>query len=89
MYFLRLAPYLLLLLAEIGINYALLPGMLRSPHPKRWLTVSIVFTIGILAGFKYLGLLAGIAAPFAQILWNTEAPLPHTSPGSSPLSLPR
>ena len=76
-YFLWLPPYLLLLLADIGINYALLRGMLRSAHPKRWLTASIVFTIGILAGFKYLDFLAGIAAPFAQILWNTEVPLPH------------
>lgn len=75
-YFLWLPPYLLLLVVTIGLNYAFLVAMERSARPKRWLTASVVFTLGILATFKYLDFLAGIAAPFAQILWDVDVPLP-------------
>lgn len=75
-YFLWLPPYLLLLLAVIGINYGLLRAMVASARPKPWLVAAIVFTLGILATFKYLDFLAGVAAPFAEILWNVELPLP-------------
>lgn len=76
-YFLWLPAYLLLLLAVIGVNYALLRGMCASDRPRPWLIATVASTLGVLATFKYLDFLAGIAAPFTQILWNAELPLPH------------
>ncbi len=76
-YLLWLPPYIVLLLGTIGFNYGLLRAMVRSERPEPWLVSSVVLTIGTLAAFKYLDFLAGVAAPFAQILWNVELPLPR------------
>lgn len=79
-YFLWLPIYLLLLLADIGINYCLMRGMTharaRGESGRGWLVASIVLTLGILATFKYAGFLIGVAAPFATILGGTELPVP-------------
>ena len=76
-YFLWLPPYLLLLLATMGINYAFLVAMERSTRPKAWLAASIILTLGLLGSFKYLDFLAGLAAPFVQILSGFEVRLPR------------
>lgn len=76
-YFLWLPIYLLLLLGVIGVNYALLCRMTASSRQRPWLVATIVLTLGVLATFKYLDFLVGVAAPFAQILGNAELPLPE------------
>ena len=52
-YALWIPPYLLLLLGDILVNYLLLQGIVRGRHKKLWLGVSVVFTLGLLVGFKY------------------------------------
>jgi len=52
-YSLWLPVYLLLFLADLAINYALLRAMVRSSRPRPYLIASIVITLGLLAGFKY------------------------------------
>jgi alginate O-acetyltransferase complex protein AlgI len=52
-YGLWIPPYLLLLLGEIGVNYVFLLGIRRGRRPKLWLAASVVFTLGVLASFKY------------------------------------
>ena len=62
-YSLWLPAYLLLLLGDIAVNYALLRGMVRSARPRRYLVASIVFTLGLLGVFKYAGLAVEAAIP--------------------------
>ena len=71
-YALWIPPYLLLLLADIGVNYLLLQAIQRGRRRKLWLCISIVFTLGLLAGFKY-------AMPIAEAVvgwweWGTPSP---------------
>lgn len=80
-YFLWIPAYLLLLIADIGINYLLLRLMIaqrtRGQQKSRfWLVVSVMFTLCLLAGFKYAAFLVGIIAPFSTILVGPELPLP-------------
>ena len=42
-YFLWIPSYLLLLLADIAVNYTLMRAMLRSTRPRLFQTISIVF----------------------------------------------
>ncbi|MEO2169827.1 MAG: MBOAT family O-acyltransferase, partial [bacterium] len=85
-YSLWLPLYLLLLLAEIGINYMFFRRMLHHSAEagtqgkraaRRWLVASIVFTIGILAVFKYAAFLLGIAGPFAALLGGVAPSVPE------------
>lgn len=62
-YALWLPAYLLLLLLDLWVNYALLKAMIRSERPKVYLAVSIAFTLMLLAGFKYAALVVGTIAP--------------------------
>ena len=48
--------YLLLLAVDIGVNYWLLRAIARSSRPRLFLTLSMVFTLGLLAYFKYAAL---------------------------------
>ena len=80
-YFLWIPAYLLLLIADIGINYLflrLMIGQRARTHQKNrfWLVVSVVFTLGLLAGFKYAAFLLGVVAPFSTILAGPELPVP-------------
>ena len=83
-YFLWIPQYLLLLIFVILINYVFLRKMLSqqrrtnaAPGAGRgWLIASIVFTLGILATFKYAAFLLGILLPFTTILAVGTIPLP-------------
>ena len=62
-YGLWIPHYLILLLADIAVNYVLLRGIQRGHRPKLWLTGSVVFTLGLLASFKYaMPILEGVVA---------------------------
>ena len=76
-YALWLPQYWLLLLFVIGVNYGLMHAIRRSGRPRVPLSVSIVFTLGLLAFYKYalflLETLAGITGP----LFDWTPPLPE------------
>jgi len=76
-YALWIPVYLLLLLFEIAVNYALLRGMLRSPRPRLWLTTSIVFSLGLLAVFKYTAFAIATAAPLLAHAFGTAPAVPE------------
>jgi D-alanyl-lipoteichoic acid acyltransferase DltB (MBOAT superfamily) len=75
-YGLWIPAYLLLLLAEIGVNYALLRAMSRSARPRVYLVASIAFTLGLLAFFKYAALIVETAAPVLAFATGVRPPLP-------------
>ena len=76
-YGLWMPTYLLLLLADIAVNYALLRAMVRSARPRIALVVSIVFTLGLLAGFKYAALAVETLAPVLRAGFGLELPVPE------------
>jgi D-alanyl-lipoteichoic acid acyltransferase DltB (MBOAT superfamily) len=76
-YFLWIPTYLLLLLADIGVNYALMQGIVRGVRPRLYLTVSMVFTLGLLGCFKYAAFAAQSLGPLASPLLGAELPLPE------------
>ena len=68
-YALWIPPYLLLLLGDILVNYLLLQGIVRGRHKKLWLTASVVFTLSLLAGFKYaIPVLEGVS-----VWWGVQS----------------
>jgi D-alanyl-lipoteichoic acid acyltransferase DltB (MBOAT superfamily) len=70
-------PYLLLLLADVLVNYALLRAMARSPRPRIFLATSIVFTLGILAFTKYAGFVVETSLPALDLLFGVAPPIPE------------
>jgi len=60
--------YVSLLLLDVLINYALLRRMQSGKKPRRWLIVSVVFSLSVLAYFKYAFFLAESAAPLFRAL---------------------
>ena len=76
-YALWIPPYLLLLLADIGVNYVLLRAIQQGRHRKLWLCISIIFTLGLLGGFKYAMPIATAVAGWWG--WGNASPdfLPH------------
>ena len=58
-YFLWIPPYLALLLVDLLVNYALVRGIQRSSRKRLYVAASVVFSLGILAGFKYTAFLVG------------------------------
>jgi alginate O-acetyltransferase complex protein AlgI len=70
-------PYLLLLLADVLVNYALLRAMLHSRRPRIFLVTSIVFTLGILACTKYAGLVVKTSLPAIDLLFGVGPPIPE------------
>jgi D-alanyl-lipoteichoic acid acyltransferase DltB (MBOAT superfamily) len=62
-YALWLPAYLLLLLADLVVNYVLLKAMVRSGRPRLFLSTPVVFTLSLLAGFKYPAFALESAAP--------------------------
>ena len=75
-YGLWIPTYLLLLVAEIGVNYTLLRAMSRSARPRIYLVASIVFTLGLLAFFKYAAMIVETAAPILELTTGFRPPLP-------------
>jgi D-alanyl-lipoteichoic acid acyltransferase DltB (MBOAT superfamily) len=67
-YTLWIPAYLLLLLVDIGVNYALLRAMLKSDNRRPYLIAACVFTLGLLAYFKYAAM---IVETFVPALGNT------------------
>ena len=58
--------YLLLFIAVLVVNYVLLRGMVRSGCPRRWLTASVVFSLGVLAYFKYAAFIVSSLLPILE-----------------------
>ena len=52
-YALWVPSYLFLLLGTLGVNFLLTKRMRASPHPRRYLVLSIGLTLSLLAVFKY------------------------------------
>jgi alginate O-acetyltransferase complex protein AlgI len=75
-YSLWIPSYLLLLLADLVVNYALLRAMVRSARPKPYLVASIVFTLGLLGWFKYAALFLETVMPVLQgtFGWTPQVP---------------
>ncbi len=68
--------YLLLMLADVGVNYALLRVMVRSRRPRLILACSITFTLGLLAFFKYAAFAVQLAAPALDGLFGYAPQVP-------------
>ncbi len=75
-YALWIPSYLFLLLADIAVNYALLQGMIRSRRPRLFLVAACIFTLGLLAFFKYALMAVETLAPVITSALDTgfEAP---------------
>jgi D-alanyl-lipoteichoic acid acyltransferase DltB (MBOAT superfamily) len=74
-YFLWIPVYLLLLVGEMAVNFALLRAMSRSQRPRLFLLAHLVFTFGILAWFKYAAFLVRSVAPLTSLLgWSPPVP---------------
>ena len=71
-YFCWVPAYLVLLVAEASVNYALLRGMAGSSRPRLWLATSVVASLGVLASFKYGAFFATEVSPL--IGWGLPAP---------------
>jgi D-alanyl-lipoteichoic acid acyltransferase DltB (MBOAT superfamily) len=76
-YTLWLPSYLLLLLADVFVNYALLRAMVRSNRPRIYLVLSCVFTLGLLAWFKYAAMLIETALPVLEQLPVLDIAVPE------------
>ncbi len=76
-YTLWVPAYLILFLVDIGVNYALIQGMVRSRHPRIWLACAVTFTLGLLAYFKYAALLIETALPALEAGFAFIPPVPE------------
>lgn len=75
-YSLWIPAYLLLLLADAFVNYALLRAMVRSTRPRLYLAASVVFTLGLLGTFKYAALAIETVAPVLRAGFGFDPPIP-------------
>jgi alginate O-acetyltransferase complex protein AlgI len=75
-YLLWVPRYLGLLLAILGVNHLIVRRMVRSPHPARYLTASIVVMLSVLGIFKYGGFVADLASPIFRRVFGTELRAP-------------
>ncbi len=75
-YSLWIPAYLLLLLFDVGVNYALMRAIARSARPKRYLAASIAFTLGMLAYFKYAAMVISTLLPALSwsLGWSPTVP---------------
>ena len=73
-YSLWIPVYLLLLLVDASINYALLRAMARSRRPSLLLGASIGGTLGVLAFYKYGAFFALSIAPLTRSLLGFSPP---------------
>jgi len=65
-YTMWIPAYLLLLLLDVVVNYGLLRAMLVSNRPRLHLVASCVFTLGLLAYYKYAAMLLETALPVLE-----------------------
>lgn len=75
-YALWIPAYFLLLLAMIVVNFALMQGIARMRGSRLPLVLSIVFTLGVLAYFKYALFFVEATLPLSRALLGVEPPLP-------------
>ncbi len=75
-YSLWLPAYMLLLLLDIGVNYALLRAMTRSRRPRAYLIAAIVFTLGLLGSFKYSAMAITTLLPVLEGFFELTIPIP-------------
>ena len=71
-YSLWIPAYLLLLLFEIGVNWLLLRAIAHGPRPRIALAASIVFTLSVLAYFKYAAFLVAGVSPLLERLLGAQ-----------------
>lgn len=76
-YTLWIPSYVVLLLADIAINYALLQAMQRSSTPRRYMVLSVCFTLGLLGVFKYAALAVETLSPLLREGIGIELPVPE------------
>ncbi len=72
-YVLWYPAYLLLLLFDVVVNYALLRAIVTSSRPKLFLSFSITFTLSLLMYFKYAAFLVAGVVPFLGDLGTAGA----------------
>jgi D-alanyl-lipoteichoic acid acyltransferase DltB (MBOAT superfamily) len=72
-YTLWIPAYLPLLVIDILVNWALVRAMARSERPRLFLALSIVFTIGLLAYFKYAAMIVTTLLPVLE--WGSGHPV--------------
>jgi alginate O-acetyltransferase complex protein AlgI len=75
-YTLWIPAYLLLLLADLGINYALVRAMRRGRRPRLYMAASILFTLVLLGYFKYAALFVETLVPVLSTLFDFTPPIP-------------
>ena len=75
-YTLWIPSYLVLLLIDLWVNYALMRAMIVSKRPKLFLAASITFTLSLLANYKYAALLVETLSPLLSsgFGWSPEIP---------------
>ncbi len=76
-YFLWIPAYLLLLLADLVVNYALMRAMLRSSRPRVPLVASICVSLGLLAFFKYAAFVVESVTPLSAAWLGVVPPVPE------------
>lgn len=76
-YGLWVPAYLVLLLAEIGVNYALLRSIATGSRKRLALGASICVTLGLLGFFKYAALAVETIAPALRAGFGFDPPLPE------------
>ena len=76
-YGLWVPAYLLLLVGEIVVNYALLRAIARGQARRMALGASVVVTLGLLAGFKYAALFVETVAPLLRGGFGFDPPVPE------------
>lgn len=69
--------YVLLLLLEVGVSYVLLLGIVHTARSKLFLAISVIFSLGMLAYFKYADLLVSSSAPILERMGVAAPQPPH------------
>lgn len=76
-YFLWIPSYLLLLLGDLAVNYALMRQMVRSRRPGLVLFVSVAFTLSLLGTFKYAAMFVETVSPLLALGFGIEPAIPE------------
>ncbi len=76
-YSLWLPVYLLLLGFDLAVNYLMLRRMVKSERPRAYLAVAVVFTLALLARFKYAGFAIETAMPLLTAVMDVPPEIPH------------
>jgi alginate O-acetyltransferase complex protein AlgI len=76
-YFLWIPQYLILLLLDAGINYALLRTMVRGRQPRTSMIASVVVSLTVLAYYKYAAFVLSSLNPMLQRFSGTELQVPE------------